>query len=468
MPTTFDVFFLGYIATDLDPTEGNTTSENAAALVGSSFGTTGDPVFNNIQTLAPGSTGFSGGNTTKYDTNNSSSNDTFKIDGGPDQIFDSEQGYTVTLTYADGSTVTSFAAVMQDTAGNLYLIPGTSQDANQEALEAKPILSITIDSFGNSYNGMTADRIDGDYAAPDGTIDGTTGHDTIEAGYFDADGDAVDGFDGDVDIIDAGIGNDVINAGAGNDTIYGGAGRDSLLGGSGNDSLDGGADSDSLDGGAGDDYLFGGDARDYLFLSAGNDTIVGGTNLADYDALDTTYATSSLTVTWTSGSAGTVQMGGDTTTFSNIGFINASDLAGTANSSIWGTSDYYDASASTGSIQIQDYMGGADTILGSDFGDLIDVFGWAGLSTDGTNISAGGGDDYIGIEDGDAVANSSATIDGGTGNDYIYFTSGDGSADVSGGSGNDTIYGSEGAMTIRGGTGDDLIDASDKDGLIIM
>jgi hypothetical protein len=65
MPTTFGVFFLGNIATDLDPTEGNNVAEDAATLVGPSFWTTGDPVFNNLQIFAPGNTGFCSGNATK-------------------------------------------------------------------------------------------------------------------------------------------------------------------------------------------------------------------------------------------------------------------------------------------------------------------------------------------------------------------------------------------------------------------
>ena len=271
-----------------------------------------------------------------------------------------------------------------------------------------------------------------------------------------------------IETIIGGDGDDTLTGDGNTNRFEGGSGNDLLDGGSGSDTLDGGAGQDSLDGGAGDDYLFGGDARDYLYLSAGNDTLIGGADLSGYDALDTTYATSSLTVTWTSATAGTVQMAGDTTTFSKIGFINAYDWNGTVNASIWGTSDYYDASGADGSIQVQDYQGGADTVIGSEFGDLIDLFGWSGMSLDGANVAAGAGDDIISLEDGGTVSNSSVTVDGGAGNDSIYFNSGDGVADVLGGSGNDTIFGADAAMTVRGGTGDDLIRASDKDDTFIL
>jgi len=52
MPTTFGVFFLGNSA-DIDPTEGNTNAENAANIVGSTFGSSTDPLAANVQTLSP-------------------------------------------------------------------------------------------------------------------------------------------------------------------------------------------------------------------------------------------------------------------------------------------------------------------------------------------------------------------------------------------------------------------------------
>lgn len=51
MATTFDVFYLGTFA-ELDPIEGNETSENAAALVGQVIGTAGAPLSQNVVTLS--------------------------------------------------------------------------------------------------------------------------------------------------------------------------------------------------------------------------------------------------------------------------------------------------------------------------------------------------------------------------------------------------------------------------------
>ena len=158
MPTTFNVISLGNFAS-IDPTEGNTQSENASSLVGQTFGGVGNALVNDFQKFSTGSTGFGGGNTTAYDMNNSVSNDTFSINGGPDQVFDGTAVYNATITYVDGTTATFTAVVFQDTTGNTYLAPEFSANADQAALEAAAIRSLSLDSLvGNNYSGMTGSR----------------------------------------------------------------------------------------------------------------------------------------------------------------------------------------------------------------------------------------------------------------------------------------------------------------------
>lgn len=48
MPTTFNVFSLGVQAL-IDPTEGNDSSEIAAALLGLTFGSSGSPLYNSVR-----------------------------------------------------------------------------------------------------------------------------------------------------------------------------------------------------------------------------------------------------------------------------------------------------------------------------------------------------------------------------------------------------------------------------------
>ena len=160
MPTTFDVISLGNFA-DIDTVEGNTTAENASALVGVTFGGPGNALSGNIQTLSPGSSGFGADGNTYYDMDDPTP-ETFSIDGGPDQGFDATSVYNATITYFDGSTATITAVIFQDTAGNTYWAPEFSANADQTAIDAGPVLSLTLDSLsGSTFSGMTGNRQDG-------------------------------------------------------------------------------------------------------------------------------------------------------------------------------------------------------------------------------------------------------------------------------------------------------------------
>ncbi len=154
MPTTFTAIFLGNLA-DIDTVEGNNTAENASALVGLTFGGPGDALLADAVTWSP--VGNPGG---VYNMNNAG-NDRFSIDGGPPQSFDGTSIYNATITYIDGTTATITAVIAQDVNGNTYLMPEFSPNADQDALEAGPIQSISLDSLnGNTFSGLTANRED--------------------------------------------------------------------------------------------------------------------------------------------------------------------------------------------------------------------------------------------------------------------------------------------------------------------
>lgn len=157
MPTSFDVVFLGNLA-DIDTVEGNFTAENAAALVGLTLGGAGNSLLSNFQTLTPGSVPFNSDGNTYYDMNDFTP-ETFSINGGPDQQFDGVAVYNATLTYFDGTTATISAVVFQDTNGNAYLAPELANNADQAALEAKPLLSMTLNSvLGDRFSGLAGNR----------------------------------------------------------------------------------------------------------------------------------------------------------------------------------------------------------------------------------------------------------------------------------------------------------------------
>lgn len=357
MATTFDVIYLGVLA-DMDTTEFNNDAEGAGDLVGLTLGSSGDPLFDHIQSFSPGSTGYSGDDATAYDPN--STNDTFSIDGGPDQIFDMGMIYEATITYADGSTATANVMLAQDTVGNTYLTPQSSYNANQAAIEAGPIESITLGptvTTGIQGYGLLGDRYDGDFVE---VVDGTSGDDVMVSGYTDADGDQVQGTDGDRDAIYGYGGNDTIISGSGDDTVYGGDGDDYIEPGDGSDSIYGEAGNDTL-------------------VLSDNDFIDGGD---DIDTLDATFGNFGETVTFNADNSGSTDNG---STFQNIEVFESGDGA-----------DSYDASAATGDLTIST---GADndTIIGGSGNDSLD----GGSGDD--SIEAGGGDDTIAGSAGDDV-----------------------------------------------------------------
>ncbi len=178
MPTTFTVVSLGQLA-DMDTTEGNTTAENASALVGLTIGGPGNALANYVATLSPGTGGprgnpdrdrFDGDGNDYYDQNDSTP-EMFRIDGGPNQGFDSTATFNATLTYTNGQTAQITAVIFQDVNGNTYW--GPEFDANQDQLSigAHPIQSIRLDSLEqNVYSGMTASREDGSGGGGGGTF----------------------------------------------------------------------------------------------------------------------------------------------------------------------------------------------------------------------------------------------------------------------------------------------------------
>ena len=248
MATTFDLFYLG-AAPEIDTVEGNLTSENDQALEGLVFGGSSTPLANDLRTLSPDATSsYTGGsNANAYDADNNLSTEQFIIDGVT-LTHDTTMVYLGSqITYTDGTTAFVDAIVMQDTNGGLYLLPpSTGPNAYSDALEAKPIESLTLGTAnpanGTDTYGMAADRYDLDVL--DYVVDGTAGDDLIDVSYTgDPEGDRIDNTDN-----LNGTNADSVVAGDGDDTVVSGSGNDTLLGGEGADNIDGGADSDLIQG----------------------------------------------------------------------------------------------------------------------------------------------------------------------------------------------------------------------------
>ncbi|WP_112310409.1 Hint domain-containing protein [Pseudogemmobacter bohemicus] len=485
MPTTFNWIYLGVPTNTLGATiyidineTGDTSAENAAALNGQTFGTAGNPLYNNITSTTMNGTGS---------FLNQNTGQTFLTTYGGTTgtlTHDAIATYNITLTYADGTTATTTGILVQSTTGQLFLAPSLSANA---AHIAKPIVSLNIDSVLSSVGSLALDRpmVGWD----DGWVQGTDGNDTIGPGTVEPVGrgsDVIDGGDGvtsagtgwNDDRIDAGGGNDVVYAGLGNDLAYGGGGNESLFGGDGNDTLDGGTGNDTINGGAGNDLLNGGnDADTFLITGAnfGTDTIVGGEGGTDLDRIDTSGVSGNITVNYSGVEAGSLSSStGGTAGFSEIEAIttgggndtinagsntaNSSYVLGAGNDSVIGGSGNEAIDGGIGD-DILSGGGGNDNIQGGTGQDLID--GGTGNDTidggDGNDVLSGGDDDdrILGGQGND-------TIDGGSGADLIY--GGDGDDSINGGIGNDTIYAGTGSGEtnyIEGGQGDDLLHGSD-------
>lgn len=170
MPTTWNAIFLGNTGSfNIDPVENNAVSENSGALVGSSYGSSTNPLYDSIVAVTAvdrrGTTGaldpertFSGGqDTVSYTLPGQTS--------GTTSVFEGMGVYNATVTFYDGSTATVSAVVFQDEARNLFLAPELSSNADSLAFQSGPIVSITLDSELPRPNGtnLSTDRNAGDF-----------------------------------------------------------------------------------------------------------------------------------------------------------------------------------------------------------------------------------------------------------------------------------------------------------------
>ena len=494
---------MGNSATALDPTEGNTTAENAAAFVGQVYGSVGSPLSGQIRQATMVNNGGSG---SQLDQNNSVSNDQFTTNlgsGTATYTFDAVVVYNATITYADGTTDTVTANIVQDTAGNLFLAPETSSNSDTGRFEAKPIRSLTLNSVNDSTTtGLTADRQVTGF--DDGIISGTAGNDTINGSYAEP---IANGSD-EVDNNDGGYGGtvgdgDYIEAGAGNDSVSSAAGADIVFGGTGNDTIDGGAANDTLFGGDGDD-------RFVLTGTFGNDTITGGEGVETTgDRVDLSAITTGVTVTLGALDTGTLTSGANSITLAEVEafvltgqadtFNGAATIAahsvdgGAGNDTLTGGAGNDSLVGGSGNDQLTGGAGndalfggdgddrfvlgdgfGTDTISGGEnsetTGDRIDLSGLTsgvsvtlsasetGALTSGTNSATfsqvetftltAQNDTFNG-----ALATTTISLDGGAGDDVL--TGGSGADNLIGGAGNDILNGGAGSDTLSGGDGDD-------------
>ena len=257
MALNYEVIYLGQLSR-IDTFQGDDHMEGAGLILGS-YGSDTDPLYNRVGYLEAGRLSEDANDT--YDVDNGGGYDSFRINGGSLTNFDAVAIYDTTITYWDGTTATVSLVVFQDVNGNTYVAPEITRNADQTALEEKPIESVTLNSVVSDTGDMAADRVAGDFKTP---VYGTPFDEEMRLGYTTG-------------------GNDFVFGMEGNDTIFGDGGDDYLDGGEGNDILYGGTQNDTLVGGFGDDTITTGAGNDTIFMDGSGDDVVLDFDMSDPD-----------------------------------------------------------------------------------------------------------------------------------------------------------------------------------------
>jgi len=312
------------------------------------------------------------------------------------------------------------------------------------------------------YGGAGEDRIHG--LVGDDTLYGEDGRDVItgdDGNDYIAGGDGDDLLTGEFnggtyddlsvvqdpgdDFIDGGAGNDVIQGEEGNDVLLGGTGNDRVWGDAGyyqlaedlhgNDYLDGGEGNDQLEGHGGDDVLIGGAGSDILKGGVGNDTyrlhIGDGADFIEDDKGNNRLVFGAGVV------AGQISVSASSDGSLTIRYGDDESV--------------FIVGGAGGAIKEFEFCDGLILKLNEFMTRYVsDPVVVVAAGTDG-HVSGGASDDII------EVYGDNMSVDGGTGDDLLDASRTYGSI-LDGGSGDDYLYGGYGDDILIGGIGDDVLD----------
>ncbi|MDG1209096.1 MAG: calcium-binding protein [Paracoccaceae bacterium] len=261
-------------------------------------------------------------------------------------------------------------------------------------------------------------------------VDGTGGNDHMMANFRDADGNMIEGADGEGEVILGYAGDDKIFSHRGRDIIYGGSGADFIRAHEGDDAIYGESGNDVLDGGVGADTMIGGAGNDVYYIDDLEDIVSEGEGGDGHDLVKTAHSHVLADVMedlWLIEGTGATEGTGN----AGANFIRGNELANTLIG-----------------------LAGADTIIGLGGDDSIN----GGEAAD--QMHGGDGHDTISGEGGDDK------LHGGAGGDLFF--GGAGADTLCPGLGDDTIYGGDGDDLLSGGAGADEMHGGDGDDRYIV
>ena len=390
---------------------------------------------------------------------------------GLEPIIDSLTADHREFTFATTDDVVTLA---DDGTSDNGLLTLSSVSSSETVTFANPSTSMGI-HLGDGADQLTVVSLDDGFAGSL-ILNGEGGDDTIDASAID------------VAIKQNGSGgNDTLTGGSANDTLNGGSGEDLLVGGPGNDKLQGqGTSYDTLTGGPGDDTLDGGDGYDRISESADVDFTATDSSLTGLGT--DTLINIQLVQLFGGSTANTI----DASAFSGRAFLNGSGgndtltgggwydriFGGSGRDLITGGTSVVDSGTGLPTYDVLRGQGGNnDTLIGGDGADklnggighdsLVGAGGDDVLTGDSGNdtIDGGAGDDRLYERSNVDMTLTDAALSGGLGSDnltsietaYLKGGNSDNRLDASAFSGDVTLIGVGGADTLKGGSGNDMI-----------
>lgn len=281
------------------------------------------------------------------------------------------------------------------------------------------------------------------------------------------------------DTLSGGNGNDTLDGGTGYDFLNGGRGNDLLLGGGGNDNLDGGPGIDTMDGGSDNDHYYVDDPADVI-VESDSDPATGGYDTVHITSTSYTLPANVESAELGTGTVGVI--GNDISNFifansgnNNINGMDGSDTVSYANASAAVTIDLGASAPQITGGSGTDTLINIESLIGTNYNDALtgnSADNWLdGRSGTDTLTGGDGNDSYVVDNENDVVVETNANITSG-GRDTVYsyanaYTLGAniedgyiwniGNSNITGNALDNRLYAGEGSNVIDGGDGNDWV-----------